>query len=54
MRVIDGRRVQTGKYGHVTVIALISDLFDSLHRRELDDTVAKLSTETGLAHHPSA
>jgi len=30
------------------------DLLDSLHRRELDDAIAKLSAETGLAHHPSA
>jgi type IV secretory pathway VirD2 relaxase len=30
------------------------DLLDTLRRRELDDAVAKLSAETGLAHHPSA
>ena len=30
------------------------DLLETLRRRDLDDAVAKLSTETGLAHHPSA
>jgi type IV secretory pathway VirD2 relaxase len=30
------------------------DLLNTLRRRELDDAVAKLSTETGIAHHPSA
>ena len=30
------------------------DLLNTLRRRDLDDAVAKLSTETGLAHHPSA
>ena len=25
-----------------------------MRRRELDDAIAKLSTDTGLAHHPSA
>ena len=30
------------------------DLLDTLRRRDLDDAVAKLSAETGLAHHPSA
>ena len=30
------------------------DLLNTLRRRELDDAVAKLSTDTGLAHHPSA
>jgi len=30
------------------------DLLNTLRRRELDDVIAKLSTETGLAHHPSA
>ena len=30
------------------------DLLATLRRRELDDTAAKLATETGLAHHPSA
>ena len=29
------------------------DLLDTLRRRELDETIAKLSTETGLVHHPS-
>ena len=29
------------------------DLLDTLRRRELGDAVAKLSAETGLAHHPS-
>ena len=35
-------------------IAFARDLLNTLRRRELDDAVAKLSTETGLAHHPSA
>jgi hypothetical protein len=30
------------------------DLLSTLRQRDLDDAVAKLSTETGLAHHPSA
>ena len=30
------------------------DLLNTLRRRDLDDAVAKLSAETGLAHHPSA
>jgi type IV secretory pathway VirD2 relaxase len=30
------------------------DLLNTLRRRELDDAAAKLSTETGLAHHSSA
>jgi type IV secretory pathway VirD2 relaxase len=30
------------------------DLLNTLRRRELDDTLARLSTETGLAHRPSA
>jgi hypothetical protein len=30
------------------------DLLNALRRRELDDLVAKLSMETGLAHHLSA
>lgn len=30
------------------------DLLNTLRRRELGDAVAKLSTDTGLAHHPSA
>ena len=30
------------------------DLLNTLRRRELDDAVAKLSTETGLVHRPSA
>src|SRR5271163_3436884 len=30
------------------------DLLDTLRRREMDGAVAKLSTESGLAHHPSA
>jgi hypothetical protein len=29
------------------------DLLSTLRQRDLDDAVAKLSTETGLAHHPS-
>jgi type IV secretory pathway VirD2 relaxase len=29
------------------------DLLNTLRRRDMDDAVAKLSTETGLAHHPS-
>ena len=30
------------------------DLLNTLRRRELDEAVAKLATETGLAHRPSA
>ena len=30
------------------------DLLDTLRQRELDDAVARLSAETGLAHRPSA
>ena len=30
------------------------DLLDTLRRRDLDGAIAKLSTETGLAYHPSA
>ncbi len=30
------------------------DLLDTLRRRDLDGAIAKLATETGLAHHPSA
>jgi Protein of unknown function (DUF3363) len=30
------------------------DLLNTLRGRELDSIIAKLSTETGLAHHPSA
>jgi type IV secretory pathway VirD2 relaxase len=30
------------------------DLINTLRRRELDEVTAKLSAETGLAHHPSA
>ena len=30
------------------------DLINSLRRRELDEVAAKLSTDTGLAHSPSA
>ena len=35
-------------------IIFARDLLNTLRRRELDDAVAKLSTDTGLAHHPSA
>jgi type IV secretory pathway VirD2 relaxase len=35
-------------------VVFASGLLNTLRRRELDDAVAKLSTETGLAHHPSA
>ena len=35
-------------------VVFARNLLDTLRRRELDDAVAKLSTETGLAHHPSA
>jgi hypothetical protein len=34
-------------------IVFARDLLDTLRRRELDDAIAKLSTDTGLAHHPS-
>jgi type IV secretory pathway VirD2 relaxase len=35
-------------------VIFAGDLLNTLRRRELDDAVAKLSTETGLAHRPSA
>ena len=35
-------------------IIFARDLLNTLRRRELDDAVAKLATETGLAHRPSA
>jgi type IV secretory pathway VirD2 relaxase len=35
-------------------IVFARDLLNTLRRRELDDAVAKLATETGLAHRPSA
>lgn len=35
-------------------ISFSPDLLATLRRRELDDTAAKLATETGLAHKPSA
>jgi type IV secretory pathway VirD2 relaxase len=35
-------------------IVFARDLLNTLRRRELGDAVAKLSTDTGLAHHPSA
>ena len=35
-------------------IIFARDLLNTLRRRELDDAVAKLAPETGLAHHPSA
>jgi type IV secretory pathway VirD2 relaxase len=35
-------------------IIFARDLLNTLRRHEVDDAVAKLSTETGLAHHPSA
>jgi type IV secretory pathway VirD2 relaxase len=35
-------------------IIFARDLLNTLRRRELDDAVAKLSTETGLVHRPSA
>jgi hypothetical protein len=35
-------------------IVFARDLLNTLRRRELDDSVAKLATETGLAHLPSA
>ena len=35
-------------------VIFASDLLNTLRRRELDDAIAKLSTDTGLAHHPSA
>jgi hypothetical protein len=35
-------------------ISFSSDLLATLRRRELDDASAKLATETGLTHHPSA
>lgn len=40
------------RQGQRTVFA--RDLLQTLKRRELDDTAAKLSAETGLAHRPSA
>src|SRR6185312_10788167 len=35
-------------------VVFARDLLSTLRRRELDDAVTKLSTETGLAHQPSA
>jgi type IV secretory pathway VirD2 relaxase len=35
-------------------VVFARDLLNTLRRRELDDAVARLSAETGLAHHPSA
>ena len=35
-------------------IVFARDLLETLRRRDLDDAVARLSAETGLAHHPSA
>jgi hypothetical protein len=35
-------------------IIFARDLLNTLRRRELDDAIAKLSTDTGLAHHPTA
>ena len=35
-------------------VVFARDLLDTLRRRELDDAVARLSAETGLAHRPSA
>jgi Protein of unknown function (DUF3363) len=35
-------------------ITFARDLLNTLRRRELDDAVARLSAETGLAHRPSA
>jgi hypothetical protein len=34
-------------------VTFARDLLDTLRRRDLDGAVAKLSTETGLAHRPS-
>jgi len=34
-------------------VVFARDLLNTLRRRELDDAVARLSIETGLAHHPS-
>ncbi len=39
---------------HGQRVVFARDLLNILRRRELDDAVAKLSIETGLAHHPSA
>ena len=39
---------------HGQRVIFARDLLNTLRRRDLDDAVAKLSTETGLAHHPSA
>ena len=39
---------------HGQRVVFARDLLTILRRRELDDAVAKLSIETGLAHHPSA
>ena len=35
-------------------IIFARDLLNTLRRHELDDAIAKLSTDTGLAHHPTA
>ncbi len=35
-------------------VVFARDLLNTLRGRELDNVIAKLSTETGLAHHPSA
>ena len=35
-------------------VILVRDLLNTLRRRELDEVVAKLSADTGLAHRPSA
>ena len=35
-------------------IVFAGDLLNTLRRRELDSAAARLSAETGLAHHPSA
>ncbi len=39
---------------HGQRVVFARDLLNILRRRELDDAFAKLSIETGLAHHPSA
>jgi type IV secretory pathway VirD2 relaxase len=40
------------RQGQSVIVA--RDLLDTMRQRDLDGAVAKLSTETGLAHHPSA
>jgi uncharacterized protein DUF3363 len=40
--------------GELKTFVFARDLLNTLRRRELDDAVAKLATETGLAHQPSA